>query len=95
MFVIGETKGKVINGKVALPKEYHLRKKMIVGIWGDDCTLYLSDNDKSLYYMAGKENACFLVNLDGDDRIIIPDKYENYNVDIKGCISTVEIRFHK
>jgi hypothetical protein len=30
MFVIGETKGKVMNGKLALPKEYRLSKKKMI-----------------------------------------------------------------
>jgi hypothetical protein len=31
MFVIGEIEGKVINGKLALPKEFHLKKRKLFG----------------------------------------------------------------
>ena len=95
MFVTGEINGCVKNGKLALPKEFHLRKKRVIGKWRDEFTLYLSDNNKSLNFAAGNNNGCFLINLDSDDRIEIPEKYENYNVEIKGCISTVELVFRR
>lgn len=93
MFVIGETKGQVIEGKLALPKEYHIKNKSLSGKWRDEHTLYLSDNDKTLNYVAGKRNECFIVYLDGAERISIPDKYENSIVEIKGCITTIELVF--
>ena len=95
MFAIGETSGKVIHGKLALPKEFQLKKKKIIAKWRDGCTLYLSDNDKSLNYIAGKENVSFIINLDWDDKLSVPEEYEDYSVEIKGCISTIELTFKK
>lgn len=48
MFVFGEAKGKVINGKLVLPKEFHLKNKKLHGKWGDGSTLYISDNVNSV-----------------------------------------------
>jgi hypothetical protein len=93
MFVVGEAKGKVLNGKLALPREFHLRKRKLNGKWKDSCTLYLSDNDKSLNYAAGKNNDYFTVNIDSDDNISLSEEFENNVVIIRGCISTVELEF--
>lgn len=95
MFLIGETKSKVINGKLSLPKEYHLKKREILGKWKGLDVLYLSDAEKSLNFIAGKDSSCFHVRIDNEDRIELPREYENAFVEIKGCISTVEITFHK
>ncbi|MHB8127801.1 MAG: hypothetical protein ACYDEX_02195 [Mobilitalea sp.] len=93
MFVFGETKEKVVDGKLALPKEYHLKKRNLVGKWRDEQTLYLSDNEKSLNRIAGKRNESFIVYLDMGEKISIPDKYENFIVEIKGCITAIELVF--
>ena len=33
MFLIGETTETVVNGKVSLPREYHLKRYTIYGKW--------------------------------------------------------------
>ncbi|MGB4657590.1 MAG: hypothetical protein WBI07_00235 [Mobilitalea sp.] len=93
MFVIGETKSNVHNGKVAMPKEYRLKKRKVKGKWKDSKTLYLSDSDSSLNYIAGKDGEIFVADVDYDDRLIVPMAFENSTVNIKGCISTIELFF--
>lgn len=93
MFVIGETRARVSNGKLAMPKEYHLKKKIILGKWKDEHTLYISDSEKSLNYIAGRENELIHINVDTEDRINMLKEYENLMAEIKGCISTIEITF--
>ncbi|HKL98692.1 MAG TPA: hypothetical protein VJZ06_02135 [Mobilitalea sp.] len=95
MFLIGEAKGKVSNGKLELPREYHLKKREILGKWKGEGVLYLSDSEKSLNFIAGRETLCFMARIDSEDRIEMPHEYENASVEIKGCISTVELTFHK
>ena len=93
MFVFGETIEKVIYGKVALPKEFHLKDKKLMGKWKNDDTLYISDNDGSLNSAAGKGRARFMICMSFDEKLTVPDKYENHHVLIKGCISTIELTF--
>ncbi|NLJ89366.1 MAG: hypothetical protein GX323_00585 [Clostridiales bacterium] len=93
MFLIGETTEKVKNGKVSLPKEYHLRRYTIYGKWKGKNTLFLSDSKKALNFAAGRDTLSFLVKVDSDDRIEVPKEYEDCRVDIKGRISTVELTF--
>lgn len=95
MFLTGETTAKVVNGKLALPKEYHLKRRDILGKWKGTDTLYLSDSEKSLNFIAGRETLCFQVKIDMEDRIEISNEYENAFVEIKGCISSVELIFHR
>lgn len=63
MFVFGEAKGKVIDGKLVLPKEYNLNNKTLFGKWSDDYTVLISDNIQSLNYADGKGNRLFDVSL--------------------------------
>ncbi|MFU0828125.1 MAG: hypothetical protein ACFWTJ_11500 [Lachnoclostridium sp.] len=95
MFLIGETTNKVINGKLSLPKEYHLKKRELLGKWAGENVLYISDSEKSLNFAAGKENASQKIKVDNDDRIEVPRKFENALAEIKGCITSIEITFHK
>lgn len=95
MFLFGETTEKVINNKLSLPKEYHLRKREILGKWKNDNTLYLSDSDKALNFIAGRDTKSFHVKVDVEDRIDLPKDFDNALVYIKGCISSVELVFHK
>ncbi len=95
MFVFGETREKVIDGKVALPKEFHLRNSSLVGKWVNQNTLYLSDNNGSLNFATGTRRAGFVVERIGDDKILVPLRYDNTNVIIKGCITTIELVFVK
>ncbi len=93
MFVIGETRGKVINGKLSLPKEYHLKKRDILAKWKGDNKLYLSDSVKSLQFATGSYSPAFTIHVDSEDRIEVPTHFENADVRIEGCISTIEISF--
>ncbi len=93
MFLIGETTGRVVNGKLELPKEYHLKKYDILGKWKGKDRLYLSDSEKSLNFIAGRESLSFQVKIDAENRIDLPREYEDVHVEIKGRISTVEIIF--
>ncbi|SHJ64921.1 hypothetical protein SAMN02745136_00655 [Anaerocolumna jejuensis DSM 15929] len=93
MFVVGEMKSEVYNGKVTLPKEYQLKKKKIVGKWKDRNTLYLSDSQSALNYTAGKEGTVFDAVIDTNERLRVPPEYEKGRVKIKGCISTVRLLF--
>ncbi|NLZ80580.1 MAG: hypothetical protein GX913_02050 [Clostridiales bacterium] len=91
MFVIGQARGKILNRKLVLPKEYHLKKKNILGIWKDKKTLYLSDSAKSLRFVSGDDTLAFNVYVDSEDRIDLPSIYENSIAEINGCITTIEI----
>lgn len=93
MFLIGESTETVKNGKISLPKEYHLKRYTIYGKWKGKDTLYLSDSEKSLNFATGRDTLSFLVKIDSDDRIEVAKEYENNKVDIKGCITTVELTF--
>ena len=93
MFLIGETTETVRNGKVSLPREYHLKRYTIYGKWKGNNILYLSDNEKSLNFVAGRDTLSFIIKIDSEDRIEVPKEYENNKVNIKGCISTVELTF--
>ena len=93
MFLIGETTATVKNGKVSLPKEYHLKRYTLYGKWRGKDKLYLSDSKKSLNFIAGRDTLSFLVKIDSEDRIEVPKEYEKYKVEIKGCITTVELTF--
>jgi hypothetical protein len=95
MFLIGEAKGKVINGKLELPKEYHLKRKDLLGKWLGNNKLYLSDSAHSLRFVTGDISPAISVYVDGEDRIGLPTMYENSLVEIKGCVSTVEVTFIK
>lgn len=95
MFLIGETTEKVINGKLYLPKEYHLKKKDLLGKWKDENTLYLSDSQQSLRFATGDNSSIFNIYVDGEDRIEIPASHEGSIVQITGCITSVELSFKK
>lgn len=93
MFAIGSTRAEVVNGKVALPPAYRLKKKPILAKWKNENILYLSDSDKSLDYAAGKDSEMLVINVDTEDRIIVPERLESSKVDISGCISSIELIF--
>ncbi|MHB8130304.1 MAG: hypothetical protein ACYDEX_15030 [Mobilitalea sp.] len=93
MFVIGKAKGKVSNGKLELPKEYHLKRKDLLGKWSSKYTLYLSDSAPSLRFVTGDITPAIRIYVDSEDRIVLPDIYENSLVEIRGCVSTVEVTF--
>jgi hypothetical protein len=93
MFVIGTSTASVRNGKLVLPPAYHLKRKRILGKWKDKNTLYLSDSSKSLKYAAGSTTQEFEIDVDTEDRISLPVGYESANVEIVGCITTIELKF--
>lgn len=43
MFAIGEKTTEVNKSRVAMPVEYHLRKRKIYGTWVGQDLLYISD----------------------------------------------------
>lgn len=95
MFVIGHSTATVINSKLELPASYHLKRKCILAKWKDKNTLYLSDSDKSLNYVVGKDVELLNINVDTEDQIVVPKEYDNLQVEIQGCISTIEIVFRR
>jgi hypothetical protein len=95
MFVTGEAKDKVSNGKLTLPKEYHLKKKDILGKWKGTGMLYLSDSAKSLQFITGDTSPAFIIHVDSEYRIDLPSIYEDFIVRIIGCITTIELTFTK
>ncbi len=94
MFLIGTTTEKVRNGKVSLPKEYHLRRYTIYGKWKNKNILYLSDSKKALNFAAGQDNLSYKVKIDSEDRAEVPKEFENTKVKIEGSISTVKLTFY-
>ena len=95
MFAIGEARSQVFNGKVAIPKEYRLKRRAVMGKWKNENILYLSDSISSLNYMAGRDGEIFMANIDAEDRLQVPIYYEKENVNIQGCISTIELKFQE
>lgn len=93
MFLIGETTETVVNGKVSLPKEYHLKRYTIYGKWKGKKKLYLSNSKKALDFIAGRDTLNYQVKIDSEERVEVPKEYEGDKVEIKGCISTVELTF--
>lgn len=93
MFLIGETRETVVNGRVSLPKEYHLKRYTIYGKWKGKKKLYLSNSKKSLDFAAGRDTLSYKVKIDSEDRVEVPKEYEGGKIEIKGCISTVELTF--
>lgn len=93
MFAIGEARSAVLRGKVEMPKEYRLKKRAILGKWKDENTLYLSDSEKSLNFIAGKEGEIFSAKIDLEDRLQVTAEQEDKIVKITGCISTIELLF--
>lgn len=93
MFLIGEVKGKVSNGKLEMPKEFHLKRKDLLGKWVGKNKLYLSDSARSLRFATGDSSPEISIYVDGEDRISLATIYENSRVEIKGCISTIEVTF--
>ena len=92
MFAIGEAKSKVTNAKVAMPSEYRLRSKVLYGIWVCDTLLYISD-EKPPLKAKERSGSIFEPSIDVNNRLSVPAKLENYEVQISGCISTIEISF--
>lgn len=94
MFVFGEATSIVENGKLLLPKQYHLKNFQIIGSWKNKKTMYLSDNINSLHYISGNSK-CFRVTSDRTGYISLPRVYEGAIVEIKGCITAIELKFNK
>ena len=94
MFAIGEAKSKVTNSKVVMPSEYRLKNKNLYGVWVDDTLLYISDEKPPL---KAKERGAVIFEPSNDvnNRLSVPAKLENFDVEISGCISTIEISFKK
>ena len=97
MFAIGEVKSEVYGSKLRLPKEYNLKRKdrRIYGVWDGKWLLYLSDEIAPLKSKGGKNGMIFTPHIDSEYRIAVPAYLEKKESKIKGCISTIEIRFIK
>lgn len=93
MFVIGETKGTVSLSKLCLPKEYHLRRKKIYGLWVGERFLYLSDEHAVLKGKIEQDGTIFEPGIDTSSRIEVPYRLNNAEAIIRGCISFIEIEF--
>ena len=94
MFVIGKSIASVDKGKLMLPQAYHLNSKRILGKWKNKKTLYLSDSYNSLNYVVGNRTAIFELGVDTVHKISLPMEYENSEVEIIGCVSTIELNFN-
>ena len=94
MFAIGEAKSKVTNSKVMMPSEYRLKSKTLYGVWVGDHLLYISD-EKPPLKAKERERMIFEPYIDVNNRLSVPAKLENFDVQISGCISTIEICFQK
>lgn len=93
MFAIGKVKTKVINGKVSLPAEYHLKNTDMYGSWYGKEALFLSDTEAVL--KNGRGEAVFQTHVDSEHRIRLEDSYEDMDVEITGCVSTIQLLFKR
>lgn len=94
MFAIGEAKSKVTNSKVIMPSEYRLKSKTLYGVWAEDTLLYISD-EKPPLKVRDRDGTIFEPSIDVNNRLSVPSKLEDYEVEILGCISTIEISFKR
>ena len=94
MFAIGEAKTKVTNSKVIKPSEYRLKSKTLYGVWVGDTLLYISD-EKPPLKAKERDGMIFEPSIDVNNRLSVPSKLEDYEVEISGCISTIEISFKR
>ncbi|MBQ1688014.1 MAG: hypothetical protein II073_01895 [Lachnospiraceae bacterium] len=92
LFAIGEAESKVENAKVLMPREYHLRHKVLFGVWTSEKKLYISD-EKPPLLAKRSEKDIFEPVVDANHRLLVPEQLENCKVKISGCISTIEICF--
>ena len=94
MFAFGEAKSKVTNSKVIMPSEYRLKSKTLYGVWVGDTLLYISD-EKPPLKAKERDGMIFEPSIDVNNRLSVPSKLEDYEVEISGCISTIEISFKR
>lgn len=94
MFAIGEAKSKVTNSKVVMPSEYRLKSKNLYGVWVGDTLLYISD-EKPPLKAKERDGMIFEPSIDVNNRLSVPAKLEDCEVEISGCISTIEISFKR
>lgn len=94
MFAIGEAKSKVQNSKVVMPSEYHLKNKNLFGVWVGETLLYISD-EKPPLKAKERDGKIFEPSIDVNNRLSVPSQLEDFDVDISGCISTIEVSFKK
>lgn len=93
MFAIGEKTTEVNKSRVAMPVEYHLRKWKIYGTWVGQDLLYISDEVGPLKVKKGGE--IFTPHVDKRNMLHVPGRYEGRKVEIKGCITSIELNFGK
>jgi len=94
MFAIGEARSRVMNSKVIMPSEYRLKSKTLYGVWVGDTLLYISD-EKPPLKAKERDGMIFEPSIDVNNRLSVPSKLEDYEVQISGCISTIEVSFKK
>ena len=95
MFLTGETSERVFNGKLRLPREFHLQKKDLFCKWKNEDTLILSDSLGSLDYMAGRDKLSGKMHIGADSTIDVSKDYEGSLASIRGCVTTLEIQFSR
>ena len=93
MFAIGEKTTEVNKSRVAMPVEYHLRKRKIYGTRVGPDLLYISDEVGPLKVKKGGE--IFTPHVDKRNMLHVPGRYEGRKVEIKGCITSIELNFGK
>ena len=74
-----------------MPVEYHLRKKKLYGTWVGPDLLYISDEIGPLKVKKGGE--IFAPHVDKRNMLHVPERYEGREVEIKGCITSIELNF--
>lgn len=93
MFAIGERETQVSGTRIAMPAEYRLRKRKIYGTWVGTDVLYISDEIGPLKIKRGGD--IFSPHVDQRNMLHVPERYDGRKVEIKGCITSIEITFGK
>lgn len=95
MFAVGEAKTTTYDSKLVIPKEFGLRRpgRKIYGVWVGDWILYLSDEINILEKKVQKKSFVFEMKIDSGSQIKLPEHLNKCEATLKGCISTIEIKF--
>ena len=84
MFLIGEAKSVVHNGRIDLPAEYRLKKKRLLMMWKDDNTCFLGETKGALKFAAGTEGSVSEVEIDTENRLPLGSGKEGFRVRLRG-----------
>lgn len=74
--------------------DYKLKTKALYGVWSGENVLYISD-EKPPLRAKERDGIIFEPSIDVNNRLSVPSKLEDCNVEIVGRISTIEISFKK